>query len=110
MKTLPAPAGLLEPDLIEQAELVGQQWAERWFERAEREQRALVGGWPGTMSEARAQVVRAVVPWLRERGRWPTFDVTNFEATARIVYSTARTAWRQRSVADPPFPHAPARG
>lgn len=94
----------LDPDLRTQAELVGLEWAERWFDWAEREQRALVGGWPGTMSEARAQVVRALVPWLRERGRWPTAEVTNFEATARIVYSTARAAWRQRSVAEPPLP------
>lgn len=93
----------VDPDLRAQAELVGLAWAEYWFDWAESEQRALVGGWPGTMSEARAQVVRALVPWLRERGRWPTAEVTNFEATARIVYSTARAAWRQRSVADPAF-------
>ena len=98
-----AAIGALDPDLRTQAELVGLEWAEHWFDWAEREQRTLAGGWPGTMSEARAQVVRSLVPWLRERGRWPTAEVTNFEATARVVYSTARTAWRQRSVADPPF-------
>jgi len=94
----------LDPALRTQAELVGLEWAALWFDWAEREQRTLVGGWPGTMSEARAQVVRALVPWLRERGRWPTAEVTNFEATARVVYSTARAAWLRRSVADPPFP------
>lgn len=106
MKLAPVSIEGLEPELRTQAERVGLEWAERWFDQAEREQRALVGGWPGTMSEARAQVVRAVVPWLRERGRWPTADVTNFEATARVVYSAARAAWRRRSVVDPPFPHA----
>lgn len=104
MKAGPVPIEALEHDLRKQAESVGLEWAERWFDQAQREQRALVGGWPGTMSEARAHVVRAVVPWLRERGRWPAADVTNFEATARVVYATARAAWRQRSAVDPAFP------
>ncbi|HEY6727859.1 MAG TPA: hypothetical protein VI197_27690 [Polyangiaceae bacterium] len=106
MKPVAVPATGLDAELRTRAEGVGLQWAQRWFDRAEREQRALVGGWPGTMSEARAHVVRALVPWLRECGRWPAADVTNFEATARVVYSSARAAWRQRSVADSVFPHA----
>lgn len=110
MKAVRVPGAPLDPELRTRAELVGLEWAERWFDRAEREQRALVGGWPGTMSEARAQVVRALVPWLSERGRWPAADVTNFEATARLVYSTARAAWRQRSVAEPAFPDALSKG
>lgn len=88
----------LDHDLRARAELLGLTWAEGWFERVEREQRAVAGGWPGTMSEARAQVVQALVPWLLERGKWPSPDVTNFEATARIVYTAARTAWRGRTV------------
>jgi hypothetical protein len=92
----------LDPDLRARAELTGLEWAERWFERVEREQRLVAGGWPGTMSEARAQVVHALVPWLRERGQWPTADVTNFEATARVLYVAARAAWLQRSVAAAP--------
>ena len=94
----------LDPDLRSRAELVGVEWAERWFEHVEREQRVVAGGWPGTMSEARAQVVLTVVPWLRERGRWPTAEVTNFEATARVVYSSARAAWRRRSISEPSLP------
>jgi hypothetical protein len=90
----------LDGDLRARAELVGLDWAKGWFERVEREQRAVVGGWPGTMSEARAQVVRALVPWLLERGKWPSADVTNFEATARVVYSAARAAWRGRTVTE----------
>lgn len=96
-----APLALagFDAELRTRAEIVGLQWAQRWFDRAEREQRVLFGAWPGTMSEARAQVVRTLVPWLRERGAWPTADVTNFEATARVVYVSARAAWRQRGVA-----------
>ena len=94
------PLEPLDRDLHARAELVGLDWAEGWFERVEREQRAVAGGWPGTMSEARAQVVRALVPWLRERGKWPSPDVPNFEATARVVYSAARAAWRGRTVTE----------
>lgn len=93
----------LEHDLHTHAERVGLEWAECWFERVERERRAIVGGWPGTMSEARVQVLRVLVPWLREKGKWSTPDVPNLEATARVVYSAARAAWRQRSTTDPPF-------
>jgi hypothetical protein len=95
------PLAALDRDLQARAELVGLNWAEGWFERARREQRAVAGGWPGTMSEARAQVVRALVPWLQERGKWPSSDVTNFEATARVVYTVARAAWRGRTTASP---------
>lgn len=91
------PLETLDHDLRARAERVGLDWAQGWFERVAREQRAVAGGWPGTMSEARAQVVRALVPWLRERGKWPSHDVTNFEATARVVYTAARAAWRGRT-------------
>lgn len=98
-----AAAGL-DHDQRARAERAGLKWAECWFERVGREQRAVSGGWPGTMSEARAQVVQLLLPWLRRQGKWPVHDVTDFEAMARLVYSTARAAWRERAVPERDLP------
>ena len=85
-------------DLRDQATMAGLRWAELWFDRAGTEHRGIEGGWPGTMSEARAQVVQTLVPWLRKHGKCPTEEFGDFEAVARVLYSSAREAWRQRAL------------
>lgn len=91
----------LDADLLARAKMAGLSWAELWFKRIGGEQREVVGGWPGTMSEARAQVVQTLVPWLRAQGKWPTTELTNFEATAHVLYRTAKNAWLERVVRPP---------
>lgn len=83
-------------DLRARATLAGLSWAETWFERARREQRCVEGGWPGTMSEARAQLRGVLIPSLSKHVDDAAPPAADFEATARVLYSTAREAWRER--------------
>jgi hypothetical protein len=49
--------------------------------------RVIGDGWPGTISEARALVAKAL-------GRSRTLSYQQLDRAARIAYRTAREAWR----------------
>lgn len=50
------------------------------------------GGWPGTLSEARARVALAVFPWQTFEGEEPPTPEQREDA-ARLVYASARSTW-----------------
>lgn len=70
----------------------GEVWARWWRAELERQGRAAAGGWPGTLSEARARVLEAVLPDLKKHGIGElSFDER--ELAAKTVYATARRRW-----------------
>jgi hypothetical protein len=67
------------------SDLVGDAWAQRVALDLRREQRTAAGGWPGTMSEARAHTT------AHFRGR--ALTPVELEDAARAVYQRARGRW-----------------
>lgn len=71
----------------------GEAWAAAVVVGLRGQDRAVTGGWPGTMREARARVQMVAV------GRGDTLSVEEFDAASRRTYAVARSAWAQ--VAEP---------
>lgn len=70
-------------------------WASWWRAELRRQERPLEGGWPGTLSEARARIVRRVAAELG-----PDFALTpqELDRTARTTYGAARRDWNDAVV------------
>ena len=85
----------LDTNLKHAVERVGQRWAEVVLNGLPDERR--VGAWPGRMSEARAQLIGAVVPMLRQGGHWPAARGTDFESAARLLNRVAKAVWSART-------------
>jgi hypothetical protein len=84
----------LSPLARSRAEFVGRSWATRLRAAIVLEQRRPCGGWPGTLSEARAHVASSLLPWLDNQGL-PPASSRQCEGAARVVYASARTAWME---------------
>jgi len=76
------------------AELAAQSIADGWVARVQRDlrvaNRALAGGWPGTMREARA-VTHAHFYATREQHG--ALEAEELERIARMTYERARKRW-----------------
>lgn len=70
-------------------------WASWWRAEMRRQRRPLEGGWPGTLSEARARVARRVAVELG-----PDFRLTpeELDGAARSAYAAARRDWNDACV------------
>jgi hypothetical protein len=80
------------------ATLVGDGWAKQTLDELRREGRSPVGGWPGTISEAKARLssfrgpeVRALAPLGHDER----------EYVARGLYARARATWLAHAQPDP---------
>lgn len=78
----------------ERAETIGRDWAIELKASILLEQRRACGGWPGTLSEARARVLISLLPWLRLNGQ-PVVTTAQREDAARHLYASARSAWME---------------
>jgi hypothetical protein len=87
-----SPGGELSVVVRGRAEVVGRAWAADLKASLLLEKRRAVGGWPGTLGEARLQVARALLPWLDQRGQGIAGSGQS-EGAARLVYASARSAW-----------------
>lgn len=96
----PATNGLLgrRTGLDTLANLVGNGWAKQILDELRREGRSPVGGWPGTISEARARLssyrgpeARALAPLGHDER----------EYVARGLYACARATWLAHAQPDP---------
>jgi hypothetical protein len=67
----------------------GKAWAIGFAEALGREGRSVAGGFPGTISEARARVVQCVA------GRPRAITQTELDALTRRAYDVARRFWLQ---------------
>jgi hypothetical protein len=75
----------------------GERWADGWRESLRRQGRRASGGWPGTVTEARALVA---AHFTAER-HGPALTYDELECAARISYASARHRWLMGEVAEP---------
>jgi hypothetical protein len=69
----------------------GTQWAECCRAELKKQGRAIAGGWPGTLSEARARVTFA---WLTgHRRHRPAITHDELSWLARTAYEQAKRDW-----------------
>ncbi|MEO9231997.1 MAG: hypothetical protein ABI421_01580 [Polyangiaceae bacterium] len=71
---------------------VGAQWASGWREAMRREGRAIAGGWPGTLPEARARVAAYFGAELARR-RMPVMTTDELQVAVAATYEKARRDW-----------------
>jgi len=71
---------------------VGQRWVEALREELKKEGRAVEGGWPGTLSEARARVDGALSRVLAKH-RLAVLSSEELSLAARAAYDHARRTW-----------------
>lgn len=76
--------------------VLGEAWAHDVAEALRAQTRDVVGGWPGTIREARSRVLLGI-----RTGRRPSLDTAEIEALSRAVYDAARRCWDQISEPDP---------
>lgn len=72
---------------------IGGAWANAYAVELRTQRRAVSGGWPGTMTEARARVLAHV-------GGAAAMPVGDLQALARATYRAAQDAWRHVAVPD----------
>ena len=89
----------LPPLLSRCASEVAVRWASRIWSRTPQEKRRALGGWPGTLSEARFVVADQLVPGLGVECLHE-LELVDREQVARFLYRSARTWWRQRGPRD----------
>lgn len=65
----------------------GEAWATSFASDLRSQRRSIVGGWPGTMREARAWVLAAI------NARGDRVCLETLPALSRCAYSAARTHW-----------------
>jgi len=75
----------------------GRAWAASWRSDLERQGRRRVGGWPGTLSEARRLAVGCIA---RELGRAFAATPHEIDRAAHDVYDTAKRSWDESSDRD----------
>jgi hypothetical protein len=67
-------------------------WVGSWRDALRFEGRAMAGGWPGTVPEARARLVGQLGPELARRGLLPP-SADRIAEVSREIYAGARRAW-----------------
>ncbi|EYF07679.1 hypothetical protein [Chondromyces apiculatus] len=73
---------------------LGQSWAQGWRRDLQQQGRAVAGGWPGTLREARTYVERALATELRGR-KMTAISTAEREAATKVAYASARNEWRK---------------
>jgi hypothetical protein len=81
--------------------LTGEQWAQRCRKDLRKQGRRVIGGWPGTLSEARARAEVHSSAELRRLGLAQlTFE--ELERLAHATYASARDYWLSRAEREDP--------
>ena len=77
-------------------EAAGARWALEYLEAVQKSGRAIEGGWPGTVREARARVMASVPPELSARGLSPLSPQEIAEASS-LVNAVAKRGWQPKA-------------
>jgi hypothetical protein len=77
----------------------GRAWAQIWFDDLRGQGRAVTGGWPGTMSEARGRARVHIDGRLSRQALAPITHIELGEA-ARATYDIAKSLWYGSRVRD----------
>lgn len=92
------------------ANSVGESWARTALSALAAEGRSAIGGWPGTISEARERVRSAIDAQLSRAALSPA-SAGERDSSARLAYARARTFWLASARAEDAFddggPEAP---
>ena len=71
---------------------LGSTWARVWCKSMQSDGRLVVGGWPGTLAEARARVQGHLGTELARR-RMPQLSVEELTAATSAAYQRAKRDW-----------------
>jgi hypothetical protein len=85
--------------LEEAAVSIGEEWARSWLAKLAVEKRRVAGGWPGTMSQARALVVAELV-----RPRYQPVLDHEIREVAQAAYARAKVVWLRSAKEDVDLP------
>ncbi len=88
-----APLAELVPSV---SSAIGEAWANEIANKLRSQLRAVAGGWPGTMREARSRTLMAC-----PAARHPSFDPEALASLTRAVYEAARRRWDAMAEPDP---------
>lgn len=96
----PLPVTAVETKLQEQRRtllsdeplVLGALWARDWCESLQTDQRAVRGGWPGTLPEARTRALRYFEPELHRRGM-RLLSTVELAAVTSAIYDRAKRDW-----------------
>jgi hypothetical protein len=98
---MPRPEERPTPQLtaLERAALMeANAWVVRVLDALAKQERAVAGGWPGTVSEARVLVLSRIAP---NAAPGSAVTAAELEALVRLTYVTAKKAWLAQAVANP---------
>jgi len=76
----------------------GEAWFSWWCDELSKQGRPMAGGWPGTLSEARARILARV---SAELGPACALSEAELAALAQTAFVTARAGWLASAVPDP---------
>ena len=85
------PVVVVAPELVELATQIGQAWSQRYVHTLQSQDRDIVGAWPGTLREARRQVLAGVKIKLESE---------QLDHLARLANLAARRGWETVSEPD----------
>src|SRR3954463_14367856 len=78
--------------LNEQPIALGTSWAQGWCKSMQTDGRLVVGGWPGTLAEARARVQGHLGSELARR-RMPQLSIEELAQATSATYQQAKKDW-----------------
>jgi hypothetical protein len=78
--------------LNEEPLLLGSSWAQVWCKSMQSDGRLVVGGWPGTLAEARARIQGHLGGELARR-RMPALSIEELAAATSATYQQAKKDW-----------------
>lgn len=78
--------------LNEEPLLLGSSWAQVWCKTMQSDGRLVVGGWPGTLAEARARIQGHLGGELVRR-RMPALSVEELALATSATYQQAKKDW-----------------
>jgi hypothetical protein len=73
----------------------GNAWVDWWRAELGQQGRAMMGGWPGTLSEARRRILAGTVSALGPEGMLSEHELAEH---AHTVFAAARAAWMASAV------------
>lgn len=71
--------------------MIGEAWVHEYVRELQAQARALAGGWPGTLGEARRRILTHVATVL---------DRDRLNELARVANLAAKRGWREACLAD----------
>jgi hypothetical protein len=88
----PAPRPEIPAELTILVAELGKLWAQQYVQSLQAQDRDIVGAWPGTLREARRQVLTRIKP--------PTSEPQLLDQLARLTNLAARRTWEAISEPD----------